>query len=535
MSAKYKNIPAFPKEVRDEILTYTDDKESKVMVNCFDSPTTTKILAGGKGTGKSFAFPCEAVYQLINNPNYNCVIARNLTKDIKRTIKKTLLRFLTFLAFKYGISYLKYFDVFDDRAVFKPTKQEIIFANFQQPNSFAGFDTGNYSFTIYDVFLDEVMQRRTDFSGLTDKEITEFYEEQKENFNYIKQSTILRHAKKDGDNQPRRVFMSMNLWEEDHWVIHDYFNNLMPLGFQNYEALERQHYIFKEDLKKDVSILRLSKFYVPNEDIDDNQKEYYKKLKLENPNLYAVTVLGEAYKEGTNNLVTPFKDYIFDESGSFINDLFFNPKDINNQDLILVIDGWDPGLRDMNGFCRIGITKDYEILVLYVEEIDTKQFANFRRLSTTKFILGKINYLNEIFNFKNSILAIDSKEDTIMEVALKEIIDNGWNVNLMKAVKNKNRDFQIDFSILNRMKFIKQCLEKGIIKFAPQTAKLLEYLAKIVIKKDEDYKRDEKINTEIYDLINAFEYALSVIYHQVIMLNRNEIKKNGNQQTFRSS
>lgn len=534
MHSKYKNIPVFPKEIRDQILTYTDDKESKVMVKCFDSPTGTKILAGGKGTGKSFAFPCEAVFNLINNPNYNCVIARNLTKDIKRTIKKTLLRFLTFLAFKYNISYLKYFDVFDDRAVFKPTKQEIIFANFQQPNSFAGFDTGNYSFTIYDVFLDEVMQRRTDFIGLTDKEVSEFYEEQKENFNYIKQSTILRHAKKEGDNQPRRVFMSMNLWEEDHWVIHDYFDEVMPLGAQNYELLEKQHYIFAENLKKDVSILRLSKFYVPSEDIDDSQKKYYKKLKNENFNLYLVTVLGEAYKENSNNLVAPFKDYIFDETGNFISDLFFNPKDINNKDFIIIIDGWDPGLRDANGFCRIGITKKYEILVLYVEEIDTKQFANFRRLNTTRFILRRINYLNEIFNFKNSILAIDSKEDTIIEVALKEIIDNGWKINLSKAIKNKNRDFQIDFSILNRMKFIKQCLEKGIIRFAPQTIKLLEYLTKIVIKKDEDYKRDEKINPEIYDLINAFEYALSLIYHQVIMFHR-EDAKDGNQQVIRPS
>ena len=510
-----KEIPKFPKEIRDEILNWTDDKEHRSMIKCADSPFETVILAGGKGWGKSFMFPCVAVYNILNDPNYYCVMGRNLKIDIKNTLKATLEEFLGFLHFKYNINLIPFFEINSEEAVFKPTKQKIFFESFNKQSAFAGFNVGSYNGFIGDIFLDEIMQKRSTFSGMTSNDIDEFYRKQEEDFKTIKKGTILRKAAKAGDRK-RHIYISCNLWEPEHWIIKKYFDKLMPLGPQNYEELETKHYIYKESDELDCAIMRASKFYVPANSISQEQMKDILDDKQNNFPLYLATTLGEAYLENDLNQERPFKNLIFD--GDFIKpDLFFDVNEFNPEKIIAWVDGWDPAIVDKNGFCRIALTDDFKIYVLLAEELDTSKIQQLKRHNTLNLVLNKIIFLNNSFNASESILAIDSKDDAIIEMAMKATIEHNYPIAVAKAIKNKNVNFKIDFSIQNRMKFIYQFISNRIIQFSPACQYLLECLSKIVLDENDPNKRNEKINSQIYDIINAFEYALSVVYKQIIL------------------
>ncbi len=91
----------------------------------------------------------------------------------------------------------------------------------------------------------------------------------------------------------------------------------------------------------------------------------------------------------------------------------------------MVVDGFDPGLKDKNGYCRAILTTDNQIVIEYSEEIHSKNFTNFARFTTTEFLLARIVALNEYYELDQSILAIDSKED----VWLKWFQNTLWNTN----------------------------------------------------------------------------------------------------------
>ena len=248
----------------------------------------------------------------------------------------------------------------------------------------------------------------------------------------------------------------------------------------------------------------------------------YEVLKKENPKLYDITIAGEPYDNQSSTIIYPFIDFIYDDNNVINEHLIFN-YEIDKFDFLMVVDGFDPGLKDNNGYCRIGVTPNYELVIIDAEEFKSSEFSNYKRFTSLEHILSRIVSLNEFMGLKNSILAIDSKEDTLIEMATKFIAEYNLNIVPVKAIKNKNPNFQIDFNISNRYTFFKQCFERQIIKFTPQSIKLLEYISMQAFSNDG--KRDEKINPKIYDLINAMEYATSIIYQLIIL---NNIMENNN-------
>ncbi len=508
--------PPFPKTIRDEILNYTDNKDHKTFIKVLDSPTTNKLFMGAKNVSKSFGVMIDTIYRIVNEPDYCAVWARNLSIDIQNTIHPCFIKALDFLKVVHNIDLTPFFDIYAKVVVYKPTQQAIFFANFELVNSFAGLTLKKTNFDICDVVFDEIQQNPDELGNQLEK----IYSKQPSDMNFIKQSTILRTKRKP--NQKRRMIFLFNIYDSKHWVCLKYVIPLLPFNLENRKKLVDQSYLYAESNELDCSIMRMSRFYVPKSEIDEFQMREYEDLKIENPKLYDITVAGEPYDNQSSNIIFPFIDFIYDDNNQINSNLIFN-EEINNYKFLLIVDGLDPGLKDNNGFCRIGVTENYEIVVIYAEEIKSSEFSNFKRFTSLEYILSLICSLNEFMNLENSILAIDSKEDALIEMATKYIAEHNLNIMPIKAIKNKNPNFQIDFNISNRFSFFKQCFERQIIKFTPQSIKLIEYFAQQAF--NSDGKRDEKINPKIYDLINAMEYATSIIYQLIIL---NNIMENNN-------
>ena len=500
-------IPSFPKHIRDEILNYTDNKEHKSYIKLLDSPKMYKILMGAKNVSKSFGDMINTIWRLVNEPNFNSVWARNISRDIDRTISPNFKKALDFLATNYNIDYFDYFDIYKSVVVFKPTGQAIYFANFEIAQSFAGLTLSKQNFDFCEVVFDEIQQNPDE---LGDKNFS--YEKQQKDMDFIIQSTVLRT--KDKPNQHRHIIFTFNVYDSNHWVCNEYVKPIMPFSDENKQKIIKDTYLYAESDELNCVVMRMSRFYVPRDTISDTQLDYYEKLKLRDPKLYDITVAGEAYDLESTKNINPFKRFILADNNDIKPHLIYN-KEINKDDFQMFMDGYDPGLKDSNGFCRIGLTNDFKIVVMFVQEISSKDFSNYKRSTILEYVLSLIVSLNNTIKCDSSMLAIDSKEDVIIELAVKHCLENSLNINVVKAIKNKNKDFPIDFSISNRVNFLKDCFEKQIISFTPNTITLLEYLTKVTF--DESWKRNENINPKIYDLINAFEYALSIIYHLVII------------------
>ncbi len=507
--------PVFPKELRDEILNYTDDKEHKSFIKCLDSETTTKIIMGAKNVSKSFGCMIETIFRIVTEPDYCCVWARNLSSDIINTVHPCFQKALDFLKVVHHLDYTDYFEIYTKVVVFKPTGQAIFFANFELVNSFAGLTLKKANFDICDVFFDEIQQNPDELGSQLEK----IYTKQPSDMQFIKQATILRTKRKPG--QKRRMIFLFNIYDSHHWICEKYVTPIMPFNNETRQELVRNTYIFRESLdqqdeklkKLDCSLLRMSRFYVPSSEIDEYQRAEYEQLKEENPKLYDITVAGDPYDNQSSSIIYPFRRYIFDENNQFYESLIYD-KEFSLDDFEMVVDGYDPGLNDKNGLCRIGLTNNFEIVVLQAQEINASQFRG-SMLCTLEYILANVSVWNDIYGIDNSIIAIDSKDNLIIETSVKYIVENNLNINPVKAIKNKNPDFTIDFDIASRCHFLLECFQKGIIKFTMGSMKLLEYLTQEAF--DANFKRDEKINPGIYDLVNAMEYAISIVYKLVIV------------------
>lgn len=508
--------PIFTEKLRNEILNYTDNKEHKTFIKVLDSPTTNKLIMGAKNVSKSFGVMIDTIFRIVNEPDYCAVWARNLSTDIANTIHPCFIKALDFLKVVHNLDFTPFFEIYAKVVVYKPTQQAIFFANFELVNSFAGLTLKKTNFDICDVVFDEIQQNPDELGNQLEK----IYSKQPADMNFIKQSTILRTKRKP--NQKRRMIFLFNIYDSKHWVCIKYVVPLLPFSKENREKLVKQTYLYAEDLDLDASVMRMSRFYVPSSEIDEYQMKEYDALKKENPKLYDITIAGEPYDNQSSTIIYPFIDFIYDDNNQINEHLIFN-YEIDKFDFLMIIDGFDPGLKDNNGYCRIGVTPNYELVIIDAEEIKSSEFSNYKRFTSLEHILSRIVSLNEFMGLKNSILAIDSKEDTLIEMATKFIAEYNLNIVPVKAIKNKNPNFQIDFNISNRYTFFKQCFERQIIKFTPQSTKLLEYISMQAFSNDG--KRDEKINPKIYDLINAMEYATSIIYQLIIL---NNIMENNN-------
>ncbi len=511
--------PVFLKTLRNEILNYTDDKEHQSFTKCLDSPTTNKIIMGAKNVSKSFGCMIETIFRIVNEPDYCCVWARNLSTDIINTVHPCFQKALDFLKVVHNLDFTQFFEIYTKVVVYKPTGQAIFFANFELVNSFAGLTLKKANFDICDVFFDEIQQNPDELGSQLEK----IYTKQPADMQFIRQATILRTKRKLG--QQRRMVFLFNIYDSNHWICEKYVNKIMPFNQATREELLAKNYIFRESLnqddpelkKLDCSLLRMSRYYVPANEIDEFQRAEYEQLKLENPKLYAITIAGDPYDNQSSSIIYPFKRFILDENNQPYEDLI-TYEEFNAADYMMIVDGFDPGLNDKNGFCRAGLTNDFQIVILATKEISSNDFSNFKRLTSVEYILAIAEGLNEQEGIKSSILAIDSKDDVIIEFACKYIAENNLNIQPIKAIKNKNPNFVIDFNIQNRSKFFLECFQKGIIKFSEGTLQLLDYMTKMAY--NQDFDRQEKINPGIYDLINAMEYAVSIFY-QFVVINNN--------------
>lgn len=512
---KQKIVPVFPKHIRDEILNFTDDKEHKSYLKVIDSNYLYKILMGAKNVSKSFGKMIDTIWKIVNVPGFCSIWARNISKDIDRTLSPNFKKAIDFLAVNYGIDFTDYFDTYKNVVVFTPTGQAIYFCNFELVNSFAGITLPKDSFFFGEVVCDEIQQNPDELGD--SKNFS--YEKQKKDMDFIIQSTILR-TKLPPDIHPC-IFFTFNVYDSTHWLCENYVKPIMPFSNANREKILKEKYLFAESEELNCCVMRMSRFYVPKETIADLQMQYYEKLKISDPKLYDITIAGEAYDLDSTRTYCPFKRFIFNDENQVYEHLIFKD-DMQNTRFIkntfqLFVDGFDPGLRDLNGYCRIGLTKEFKIVVIFTKLVDSKQFKQEAKMTATKHILLLAVALNELLDVDQSVLAIDSKEDVIIDSAMKICLEQEMPINVIKAIKNKNPNFRIDFNIANRMNFIKDCFEQQLIQFTPNCVQLLEFLTQITV--DENNTRDEKINPGIYDLINAFEYALSIVYNLVIINN----------------
>lgn len=528
--------PDFSEEKLKEILHYTDGDYNPAY-DAFKSKSLIEIHSGAKGVSKSFGQAVITIYRLVNEKNFCSLWCRNQYNHITKTLKPTFEKVLSFLKNQHSLDFTPFFETYtsglywnyDDGGLGRC----VLFENWESIQAFQGITLKNDNFLFGELVIDEPIEDPTDVTKQLHL-LKQFYEIQKNKLPLLRANTIERLAAPD-DFQIKLKFL-YNIFTVEHFLIKDYHQKAIPLLLENgkinnviLDELNEKTFlqVEKPDFENVGLIVTMyHKKFVPEAQFSSLQRASAETLKKENYNRWLVTICGFAYLDETQENNYFLKNLIFDNDGFAFNKSinFANLEEVlKYRKILAVYDGFDPGLSDKASWCRVFLLDNGQIYVNNAIE-DVKSLINsdrgFFRHNTNLMLLNLIgSFNNEIiekwrdklfFDYQNDLISlILTDNDIIRENLSRLIIEKKLNIATLAA--NRRDTSTQKFGIINRQEWQKWLLKNNAIIFNPSTAKLLLNLSKQYIKPGED-KRDESINPEIYDLINAFEMASSICY-----------------------
>ncbi|WP_406615665.1 hypothetical protein ACJA25_00465 [Mycoplasmopsis hyopharyngis] len=552
--------PKFTEEKLKELLHYTD-QEANPTYAAFKSDCFYKIYSGAKGVSKSFSRMIETIYRIVNENNFCSVWCRNQFNHIRNTLKPMLEKVLFYLAEEHKLDFREYFYVTNEAAYWKyddgGIDRAIYFQNWEKIQAFQGFTLKNSNFRFGELVIDEPLEDTADSNKLP-HELEEIYSLQEEKLPLLIANTVLREVSPEGFKV--NVTFLYNIFTTNHFLIKNYHQEAIKILEEDesinqnvLNELLEHHYIQREnkDFSNQLGIIvtMFSKYFIPKKYFSEIQQKNLDLLKQTNYRLWVITVIGFAFNFEDTKLNYFMKNIIFDEEGNIRKEIKTISKNkfhqyLVNNEILGIYHGYDPGIHDNAAFVSVALHKDGRIIVINVIE-DIKKLIPKNTYWKNKAINNKIieivkkqnkdiekylpyGYSNSNFIFsKTSILFCDNHASIEALNLLFE--ENKISCFATKAVRKPTQQF----GIVDRQMWQKNIFENNLINFLPNNQILLKCLAKQVVIKDTNKaldkieKRDESINSEIYDVINAFEMSCSILFkYQYAILFQNLEKDN---------
>ena len=547
--------PKFTIEKLAELLHYTDEEVNPTF-EAYKSNSFYKIYSGAKGVSKSFSRMIETIYRIVNENNFCSVWCRNQFNHIKNTLRPMLEKVLYFLAEEHNLDFRDYFYVTNEAAYWKfddnGLDRAIYFQNWEKIQAFQGFTLKNSNFRFGELVIDEPLEDTADSNKLP-HELEEIYALQEEKLPLLIANTVLREVAPD--NFKINVTFLYNIFTTNHFLIKNYHqeaikileedesinqNVLNELLDNNF--IQRENSEFSNGLG--IIVTMFSKYFIPKKYFSEMQQKNLDLLKQTNYRLWVITVVGFAFNFEDNKLNYFMKNIIFDDEGNIRKKIKTISKNkfyqyLTNQEILGIYHGYDPGIHDNAAFVTVALHKDGRIIVLKVIE-DIKRLIPQKTYWKNKAINEKIveiiskmnnevekylpySYSNSNFLYsKTSVLFCDNHASIeALNILFEDKKINCWAI---KAVRKPTQQF----GIVDRQMWQKNIFENGLINLLPNNEILLKCLAKQVVIKDNTKpldkieKRDESINPEIYDVVNAFEMSSSLLFkYQYALLYEN--------------
>ena len=547
--------PKFTIEKLAELLHYTD-QEVNPTFEAYKSNSFYKIYSGAKGVSKSFSRMIETIYRIVNENNFCSVWCRNQFNHIKNTLRPMLEKVLYFLAEEHNLDFRDYFYVTNEAAYWKfddnGLDRAIYFQNWEKIQAFQGFTLKNSNFRFGELVIDEPLEDTADSNKLP-HELEEIYALQEEKLPLLIANTVLREVAPD--NFKINVTFLYNIFTTNHFLIKNYHQEAIKI-LEEDESINQNvlnelldnNFIQREnsDFSNGLGIIvtMFSKYFIPKKYFSEMQQKNLDLLKQTNYRLWVITVVGFAFNFEDNKLNYFMKNIIFDDEGNIrkkIKTISKNKfyKYLQNQEILGIYHGYDPGIHDNAAFVTVALHKDGRIIVLKVIE-DIKRLIPQKTYWKNKAINEKIveiiskmnnevekylpySYSNSNFLYsKTSVLFCDNHASIeALNILFEDKKINCWAI---KAVRKPTQQF----GIVDRQMWLKNIFENGLINLLPNNEILLKCLAKQVVIKDNTKpldkieKRDESIHPEIYDVVNAFEMSSSLLFkYQYALLYEN--------------
>ncbi|MDD7894297.1 hypothetical protein [Metamycoplasma hyosynoviae] len=552
--------PKFTEEKLRQLLHYTD-QEANPTYEAYKSNSFYKIYSGAKGVSKSFSRMIETIYRVVNENNFCSVWCRNQFNHIRNTLRPMLEKVLYYLAEEHNLDFRDYFYVTNEAAYWKyedgGIDRAIYFQNWEKIQAFQGFTLKNSNFRFGELVIDEPLEDTADSNKLP-HELEEIYALQEEKLPLLIANTVLREISPNGFRI--NVTFLYNIFTTNHFLIKNYHQEAIKIleedNLINQKVLNElieNHYLQKENTEFSnglgIIVTMFSKYFIPKKYFSEIQEKNLDLLKETNYRLWVITVIGYAFNFEDTKLNYFMKNIIFDEEGNVrkkIKTISKNKfhKYLNNGEILGIYHGYDPGIHDNAAFVTVALHKDGRIIVLKVIE-DIKLLIPKNAIWKNKAINEKITqiidkqnkeiekYLPYGYSSKNflysktSVLFCDNHASIEALNLLFE--ENKINCFAIKAVRKPTQQF----GIVDRQMWQKNIFENNLINFLPNNEILLKCLAKQVVIKDSTKpldkieKRDESINPEIYDVINAFEMSSSLLFRYQYALIYEKLENEG--------
>lgn len=537
--------PIFTEEKLKELLHYTDNDVNPTY-NAYQSNSFYKIYSGAKGVSKSFSRMIETIYRLVNENNFCSVWCRNQFNHIRNTLKPMLEKVLYYLAEEHNLDFRNFIYVTNEAAYWKyddgGIDRAIYFQNWEKIQAFQGFTLKNSNFRFGELVIDEPLEDTADTNKLP-HELEEIYALQEEKLPLLIANTVLREVAPE--KFKINVTFLYNIFTTNHFLIKNYHQQAIKILEEDetinqnvLSELLENHFIQREnkDFNKGLGIVvtMFSKYFVPKKYFSDIQQRNLDLLRETNYRLWVITVVGFAFNFEDTKLNYFMKNIIFDSDGNIRKKIKTISKHrfyeyLSNQEIIGIYHGYDPGIHDNAAFVSVALHRDGRVIVIKVIE-DIKTLIPKNTIWKNKAINQKIVEIIKKFNqtvekhlpygfsqnnflySKSSVLFCDNHSSIeALNLLFEENRINCWAI---KAVRKPTQNF----GIVDRQMWQKNIFENGLINFLPNTETLLKCLAKQVIIKDNTKpldkieKRDESINPEIYDVVNAFEMSCSLLF-----------------------
>lgn len=547
MKEVLKEPPKFSEEILRKALHYTDLPDNPTY-DAFKSESLFEIHSGAKGVSKSFGGALITIYRIVNDIRFNSIWCRNRYKHIKTTLRPMFEKVLDLLKRNFDLDYRPYFRFYEERIFWDYEDggkgRGIYFANWENVQSFQGLTLPNQSFCWGEIVVDEPIEDPSANHSVSD--LRNIYEAQEDNLQVILQNTVFRVA------PPKDFIIKIkffyNIFYHNHFLITTFHNRVIifcdDLGNPKEEVLNElsSKKFLQIDNKEEfdglgIVVTMYSKEFVPEAELSTYQRKNLEQLKKTNLRLWTITVAGLSFQKDSLLENYYLKKLIYQNDGQFNENIhLIEPEqiyeDIKNGLLQGVYYGYDPGRFDNASLVCFLHFKSYLLYFKGFEDIKELIKTN-NKIPTLKQIHMKLLDLiketdNEIidlleqsttfnydFNAFNYSSFLDLDNDTETQVLRERIFNQNWNILINKAKRRKLKN--VDYSIIGRQQKWQFLLSFSHIKFINNfsSRNLLKKLSMQVIDRGEE-KRNEKINPEIYDLINASEYAINRAWPMLI-------------------
>lgn len=536
-----KEPPIFTEEKLKEILHYTD-LDVNPTYDAYKSSSRYKIFCGAKGVSKSFSAMVMTVYRIVNEKNFCSAWCRNRYKHIPTTLRPTLDQVLAYLKDVHNLDYRPYFTFYQERVFWNYDDgglgRAIYFMNFENPQSFQGFALEKPSYRFGELVIDEPIE---DMDAVeSEDKLEKIYEEQMRGLPVLFQSTIDRNAIPDNSFKKYIVFL-FNIFTLDHFLVRDYLNKVIPIvdsiGKPNFALMNKlieNNYLQAEDMsfeKSGITATMFTKLFIPKKFIDQTQLNAYEVLKEKNYRLWVVTVVGFGMNSTSNRIKYFMKPIIYNEDGSYqkniklITDSAFH-KMLKSGEISGIYIGYDSGLRDKSSFVATAYNqKTCQAVVFKVIE-DLKKLITNKAINVNKavnkIIIKELKKIDRMLNrylpyksfwknsFRTGVKALILNDNVGVIQDLNYALTEAKMFKEFKALKAVRRTTSnLNFGIKMRQTWMERAFSNSLILLTKNNSRLLDILAKQVIIPAKSDQRDETINRDIYDVVNAFEYSCS--------------------------